>query len=138
MRIWSKYIKNSLVLKAVKRIANIRLFREIKENIITNPILDNARSTIVNLPIKSKLLVEKQLPTTVKFRHALIMSRWDIWWFPALCILPYALCLFWLFQKELYWIVQIMLAPFLMGGALALLTFWLAKQEFRTVRPKKK
>ncbi|MCP9775641.1 hypothetical protein [Cyanobium sp. WAJ14-Wanaka] len=74
------------------------------------------------------------LPLPVRLRHRLILSRWQRWWFPSLCLLPYLLCLAWMLSKGLYWVAQVLLAPLLMGALMALLTFWLAEQEFRTSR----
>jgi len=76
------------------------------------------------------------LPVPTQWRHVLITSRWQQWLFPSLCCLPYLLCLVWLLSKGLIWVAQVMLAPLLMGGALALLTLWLAQQEFRGPRIK--
>ena len=45
---------------------------------------------------------------------------------------PYLVILIWLLIRGLIWVSQILLAPLLMGAVLALLTFWLAKSEFRT------
>ncbi len=71
------------------------------------------------------------LPLAVRARHLLITSRWQRWLFPALCCLPYVVCLVWLLAKGLVWIAQVMLAPLLMASILAGLTFWLAQLEFR-------
>ena len=72
------------------------------------------------------------LPT--QLRHALITSRWQQWLFPAICCLPYIACLVWLLSRGLIWVAQLMLAPLVMGGALALLTLWLAQQEFKAFK----
>jgi hypothetical protein len=77
-----------------------------------------------------------QLPLAPRLRHALITSRWQQWLFPALCSLPYLICLLWLLSRGLIWVAQVMLAPLLMAGALALLTLWLAQQEFRGPKTK--
>ncbi len=73
-------------------------------------------------------------PFRVRARHAFIMSRWQKWLFPAICCVPYSLCILWLVSKSLFWVAQIMLAPLVMGGVLAMVTLWLAQQEFRTGR----
>ena len=73
-----------------------------------------------------------QLPFWTRLRHVLITSRWQRWLFPMLCVVPYLAILFWLLSLGLIWISQVLLAPLLMGGVLALLTLWLAKAEFRT------
>lgn len=78
-----------------------------------------------------------QLPWLVRLRHRLILSRWQRWWFPSLCLLPYLLCLVWMLSKGLVWVAQVLLAPLLMGAAMAGLTIWLAQQEFRTTRHRK-
>ena len=64
--------------------------------------------------------------------HALLISsRYKKWSLPLLFSLPYLFSLVWLSLKGLFWIVQIMLAPVLMTLLLCLLTFVLAKLEFR-------
>ena len=68
----------------------------------------------------------------IRLRHLLIVSRWQRWLFPALCILPYLAILVWLLSRGLIWVSQVLLAPLLMGAVLALMTLWLAKAEFRT------
>ena len=73
-----------------------------------------------------------QLSFWTRFRHLLIISRWQRWLFPALCITPYLVILIWLLSRGLIWVSQVLLAPLLMGGVLAILTLWLAKAEFRT------
>jgi hypothetical protein len=77
------------------------------------------------------------LPLGVRARHLLIRSRWQRWWFPALCVIPYGACLVWLLGRGLFWVAQVMLAPVVMGGAMAVLTLWLARQEFRTRRARR-
>lgn len=74
----------------------------------------------------------KQLSIWIRLRHLLIMSRWQRWLFPALCIVPYLAILLWLLTRGLIWVSQVLLAPLLMGAVLALLTLWLARAEFRT------
>ena len=71
------------------------------------------------------------LPWAVRARHLVITSRWQRWLFPALCCLPYVLCLAWLLAKGLYWVAQVMLAPLVMAAILGGLTVWLAQLEFR-------
>jgi len=73
-----------------------------------------------------------KLPGLVRLRHLLITSRWQQWLFPALCSLPYVAILIWLLSRGLVWVAQVLLAPLLMGGVLALLTLWLARSEFRS------
>ena len=77
------------------------------------------------------------LPFTVRLRHLLIASRWKRWLFPVICIIPYIGILVWLLTRGLVWIAQVLLAPLLMGGVLALLTLLLAKAEFRTRLPRR-
>ena len=66
-----------------------------------------------------------------RIRHALVRSRWKVWLAPACCALPYFLSLIWLLGRDQIWIVQIMITPLLMMMILALLTWWLARLEFR-------
>ena len=70
---------------------------------------------------------------TVKnhIRHVLIRSRWRRWIVPLICAVPYLASLIWLFTRGQSWIVQVMLSPLVMGAALAFLTFFLARLEFR-------
>lgn len=63
-------------------------------------------------------------------RHLLILSGWRRWFFPLLCSLPYLACLLWLVSRGLVWMAEVLLAPLLMGALLAVLTLWLARQEF--------
>ncbi len=76
------------------------------------------------------------LPLTVRLNHALIRSQWRRWWFPVLCALPYLAALLWLVARQQIWIAQVLLAPLLMGLLLAMLTVWLARQEFRSHWPR--
>ena len=73
-----------------------------------------------------------QLSRWIRLRHLLIVSRWQRWLFPVLCIAPYLAILIWLLSRGLFWVSQVLLAPLLMGGVLAALTLWLARAEFRT------
>ena len=73
-----------------------------------------------------------RLSLLTRLRHLVITSRWQRWLFPTLCIIPYLSILFWLLSRGLIWVSQVLLAPLIMGGVLALLTLWLAKAEFRT------
>ena len=73
-----------------------------------------------------------QLPRLTRLRHLLIVSRWQRWLFPTICIIPYLSILFWLLSRGLIWVSQVLLAPLLMGAVLGLLTLWLAKAEFKT------
>lgn len=66
-----------------------------------------------------------------QLRHALIRSRWRRWLLPLLCSLPYLASLLWLLHMGEAWIAQVLLAPLVMAGVLASLSFWLARQEFR-------
>ena len=72
-----------------------------------------------------------QLPLLVRWRHRLIRSRWQRWWFPSLCALPYLLSIAWLLQLNQQWIVGVLLAPLVMGAVIAAITWVLARQEFR-------
>ena len=76
-------------------------------------------------------MIRTSLPLIAKFRHLVITSRWQRWLFPACCALPYLGILFWLLSRGLIWVAQVLLAPLLMGGVLAGMTLWLARQEFR-------
>ena len=71
------------------------------------------------------------LPFLARFRHMFIVSRWQRWLFPAICIAPYIGILSWLLARGLIWIAQVLLAPLLMGGVLAWMTVALAKAEFK-------
>ena len=66
----------------------------------------------------------------IRLRHLLIVSRWQRWLFPTLCIIPYVSILIWMLSRGD--LCLILLAPLLMGAVLALMTLWLAKAEFRT------
>lgn len=66
-----------------------------------------------------------------RLRHVLILSHWKRWIVPFICALPYLSSLVWLFTRGQVWIAQIMLSPLLMGVLLALLTYFLARLEFR-------
>jgi hypothetical protein len=66
-----------------------------------------------------------------RLRHLWIRSRWRRWLVPLLCALPYLGALLWLLLRQQAWIAQIMLAPLLMTGLLALLSLVLARLEFR-------
>ena len=72
-----------------------------------------------------------QLTRLRQLRHALIRSRWRRWLLPLLCSLPYLASLLWLLLIGEAWIAQVLLAPLVMAGALAVLSLWLARQEFR-------
>jgi len=66
-----------------------------------------------------------------RLRRLWIRSRWRRWLVPLLCALPYLASLLWLLLRQQAWIAQIMLAPLLMTALLALLSFGLARLEFR-------
>lgn len=66
-----------------------------------------------------------------RFRHVLIRSRWRRWLLPLICAVPYVASILWLIYIKEAWIAQVLLAPLVMGVAMALLTLWLARQEFR-------
>ena len=72
------------------------------------------------------LLTAKQ-----RLRHLWIRSRWRSWGVPVLCSLPYLCSLLWLLLRGQVWIVQVMLAPLLMGALLAALTLFLSHLEYR-------
>lgn len=55
--------------------------------------------------------------------------RFNRWWFPLLCAIPYIFSLAWLLIRGQLWITQILLAPLLMGASIALLTWLLAYLE---------
>ena len=69
-----------------------------------------------------------------QLRHGLIRSRWKRWLFPVVCVIPYVLSLLWLLSLQQGWIAQVMLTPLLMMALLALLTWTLARLEFRQRR----
>ena len=69
-----------------------------------------------------------------QLRHGLIRSRWKRWLFPMVCSIPYLVSLLWLVCLQQGWIAQVMLAPLLMMALLALLTWTLARLEFRQKR----
>ena len=69
-----------------------------------------------------------------QLRHWLIRSRWKRWLLPAICVIPYLGSLFWLLALKQGWIAQVMVTPLLMMGLLALLTWILARLEFRQKR----
>ncbi len=73
-------------------------------------------------------------PRLTRIKHVLIKSRWKNWLFPAICIMPYVACVIWMLFEGLIWVAQIMMAPIFMGAVLALVTYWLAQQEFKKVR----
>ena len=66
-----------------------------------------------------------------RLRHLLIRSHWRRWSVPVLCSLPYLASLIWLLIRGQVWIVQVMLAPLLMGALLAALTLFLSHLEYR-------
>ena len=68
----------------------------------------------------------------------LIVSNVRRWFLPLACAVPYLGSLVWLFQRGQVWIVQIMLAPLLMMLLLGLLTFFLARLEFRSLKDTKR
>jgi len=72
-----------------------------------------------------------------RLRHFIIISKWQRWLFPTLCIIPYLIILIWLLSCGLVWVAQVLLAPLLMAGLLALLTLLLAKAEFRSSLPRR-
>ena len=72
------------------------------------------------------------LSFATRLRHVLIISRWQRWLFPVICIVPYLSILVWLLACGLIWIAQVLLAPLFMGAVLAVLTLCLAKAEFKT------
>lgn len=72
-----------------------------------------------------------QLSRWRQLRHALIRSRWRRWLLPLLCSLPYLASLLWLLLLGEAWIAQVLLAPLVMAAAIAVLSLWLARQEFR-------
>ena len=66
-----------------------------------------------------------------RLRHLWIRSHWRSWSVPVLCSLPYLCSLLWLLHQGQLWIVQVMLAPLLMGALLAALTLLLSHLEYR-------
>ena len=72
-----------------------------------------------------------QLSRWRRLRHLLIRSRWRRWLLPLLFSLPYLASLLWLLLIGEAWIAQVLLAPLVMAVAIAVLSLWLARQEFR-------
>jgi len=72
-----------------------------------------------------------RLPLLTRCRHRFIRSRWQRWWFPVLCALPYLLSIAWLLQLNQHWIVGVLLSPLAMGALIAVVTWFLAWKEFR-------
>ena len=72
-----------------------------------------------------------RLTSKQRLRHFWIRSRWRSWSVPFLCSLPYLVSLLWLLLRGQLWIVQVMLAPLLMGALLAALTLLLSHLEYR-------
>ena len=77
-----------------------------------------------------------KVPRITLLRHFLIVSSWKSWLFPAVCLVPYFLIVFWMFSSGLAWVAQVMLAPILMAVIIGLMTLWLAVLEFRDRLPK--
>ena len=69
---------------------------------------------------------------STRLRHWVIKSRWQRWLFPGLCMLPYLASILWLLLRGQGWIAQVLLTPLVMAGFMAILTLWLARQEFRS------
>ena len=65
------------------------------------------------------------------WHHQIIRSQWRRWLIPTLLMLPYVASLIWLHQQGLIWLVQIMLAPLVMGLVIGLITLLLARLEYR-------
>ena len=65
------------------------------------------------------------------WHHQLIRLQWRRWLVPTLLMLPYAASLIWLQNQGLFWLVQIMLAPLVMGLVIGLITWLLARLEYR-------
>ena len=71
-------------------------------------------------------------PRSWPFWHLqIIRSQWRRWLIPTLLMLPYVASLIWLHQQGLIWLVQIMLAPLVMGLVIGLITLLLARLEYR-------
>jgi hypothetical protein len=68
------------------------------------------------------------------WRHLWIRLQLRRWIVPVLCAVPYLLCLAWMLMRGMVWLAQIMLAPLVMAALLWLLTWWLARLEFRQQR----
>ena len=65
------------------------------------------------------------------WHHQLIRLQWRRWLVPTLLMLPYGASLIWLQSQGLIWLVQIMLAPLVMGLIIGLITWLLARLEYR-------
>ncbi len=90
------------------------------------------RRTVMVVGAKCRKVAARRLQSLgLQCRHILIVTRWRRWLIPLICTLPYLASLWWLLARGQAWIAQVMLAPLLMGAALAGLTAWLARLEFR-------
>ena len=65
------------------------------------------------------------------WHHQLIRLQWRRWLVPTLLMLPYLASLIWLQHQGLVWLVQIMMAPLVMGLVIGMMTWLLARLEFR-------
>lgn len=65
------------------------------------------------------------------WHHQLIRLQFRRWLVPVLLMFPYAGSLIWLQHQGLVWLVQIMLAPLVMGLVIGLITWLLARLEYR-------
>ena len=65
------------------------------------------------------------------WHHQLIRLQWRRWLVPTILMLPYGASLIWLQSQGLIWLVQIMLAPLVMGLIIGLITWILARLEYR-------
>lgn len=65
------------------------------------------------------------------WHHQFIRLQWRRWLVPALLMLPYVFSLIWLQHQGLIWLVQIMLAPLVMGVVIGLITWLLSWFEYR-------
>ena len=66
------------------------------------------------------------------WHHQLIRLQWRRWLVPTLLMLPYGASLIWLQSQGLIWLVQIMLAPLVMGLIIGVITWILAWLEYRS------
>ena len=71
------------------------------------------------------------IPILSRIRHRLILSNWKVWLFPFLCAVPYCLALIWMFSSGLHWITFVLIAPLLMASVIGVITWYLARKEFR-------
>ena len=68
----------------------------------------------------------------IRLRHLLIVSRWQRWLFPTLCIIPYVSILIWMLSRGLIWVYSNLPCSAAHGGGACALDSLAGKAEFRT------